>query len=845
MRTLIWAVVLLAVSCIASAVQVNGFCYLEGQQTHGGTKVKFIEVSPSAVTDSALTLADGSFARALVPGIYNIQYSRADYQTQLRNNYLLIADSTLAPTTLIRPLSGALSGQVGPGYFSVTSNVFVNSSETLDILPGTIIEFDSAFSLTVRGTLRAIGNSADSIIFFGDTLIDSKKWQGIRMLNATGYSRFEYCTIRNVVRSDSGGAVFLDNTTPEFHHCKIENNRTRQYGNLNVGAAVYGQNSNPIFRECVISDNNAYSEAAIVFRNSDPAFYDCILSYNVPSAFSASIGGTATFVDCQITNNGSGISCNQVNLLAERDTVTDNVTGIGSYNGEVQILDCFLANNSWSGISIAPTNGLVSNCVVTQNGNGLSVYGNSGTTTISGCRISRNTSYSSGYSGGVNCGRSNAYFFDCQIDSNNARSAGGAYGGAVVCNDSAAPVFENCTFVRDSSSGVGGGVYSDFSSPTFQNCSFVDCFASGQGDALHFRYSAGTVNSCIVSGQGNEATYFFSSMNSQVQYCDFSGWQQPFMGDPWNLPPALGLKLVTNANGDSADIYLNIFEDPMFVDAGSGNFNIQLGSPCIDAGDPNLPLDVDGTIADMGAFYFLQDVTVAPLFLDFGVIPVLDADTLTVVVRNAVDQIVNVSSISLSNPSFQYAIASGDLNLAHGDSLVLEIYFRPLTSGLFSAQLMIVSDAQVNDTLVVGLSGEGGITPAPVADLTIVSLGGDATLYWSLVDTTTYGSPLIVDAYLVFFAESTNGPFWFHGLTTDTFYVHSHALQFASEMYYHVSAFVGEIQSINQIAEAFDGHISQDQLQAELRNELWRFPVEARSVLEKRPDLLAKVAKRK
>jgi hypothetical protein len=31
-----------------------------------------------------------------------------------------------------------------------------------------------------------------------------------------------------------------------------------------------------------------------------------------------------------------------------------------------------------------------------------------------------------------------------------------------------------------------------------------------------------------------------------------------------------------------------------------------LDSPCIDAGDPAFPLDPDGTIADMGAFYYDQ-----------------------------------------------------------------------------------------------------------------------------------------------------------------------------------------------------------------------------------------------
>jgi len=54
----------------------------------------------------------------------------------------------------------------------------------------------------------------------------------------------------------------------------------------------------------------------------------------------------------------------------------------------------------------------------------------------------------------------------------------------------------------------------------------------------------------------------------------------------------------------------NIDEDPLFVDPGSGDYHLTENSPCIDAGNPVSPLDPDGTIADMGAYYF--DQTIAP-----------------------------------------------------------------------------------------------------------------------------------------------------------------------------------------------------------------------------------------
>jgi hypothetical protein len=44
----------------------------------------------------------------------------------------------------------------------------------------------------------------------------------------------------------------------------------------------------------------------------------------------------------------------------------------------------------------------------------------------------------------------------------------------------------------------------------------------------------------------------------------------------------------------------------MFVDSSAGDYRLLEGSPCIDAGDPELPPDPDHTTADIGAYYYHQ-----------------------------------------------------------------------------------------------------------------------------------------------------------------------------------------------------------------------------------------------
>ncbi|NOX87102.1 MAG: T9SS type A sorting domain-containing protein, partial [Chlorobi bacterium] len=70
--------------------------------------------------------------------------------------------------------------------------------------------------------------------------------------------------------------------------------------------------------------------------------------------------------------------------------------------------------------------------------------------------------------------------------------------------------------------------------------------------------------------------------------------------------PGFGILDTTNINGDTCDVYFNLFMDPLLTAPDNGDFSLITGSPCIDAGDPDFPFDPDSTIADIGALYFDQ-----------------------------------------------------------------------------------------------------------------------------------------------------------------------------------------------------------------------------------------------
>ena len=118
-------------------------------------------------------------------------------------------------------------------------------------------------------------------------------------------------------------------------------------------------------------------------------------------------------------------------------------------------------------------------------------------------------------------------------------------------------------------------------------------------------------NSIITGSTGDAFNFHDDGFN--IEYCLFFNNENNFYGSQsYYIPANIGQLSTINANGDSCDIYNNIYLDPEFNSTtGDSAFFLTANSPCIDAGNPYLSPDPDSTIRDIGVYYFNQSLSVS------------------------------------------------------------------------------------------------------------------------------------------------------------------------------------------------------------------------------------------
>jgi len=269
---------------------------------------------------------------------------------------------------------------------------------------------------------------------------------------------------------------------------------------------------------------------------------------------SLAVVSNCTFSNNTATNDGGGMYNQNTSSPTVTDCVFNNnsaVDGGGIHNQDSsspQLTGCTFTGNEAS-----------------DDGGGILNVSNSNPT-VTNCTFTGNSAVSSG--GGIlNGSNSNPTVTNCTFSGNEATSgAGGGMYNVYNCS----PTVSNCTFYGNSANLGGGGMcnWGEYSSPTVTNCTFYGNTATTNGGGMYNNIkSSPIVTNCILWNNGEEI--FNEDVDSvpTVSYCDVQG-----------------------GYGVPADN--NINADPLFVAPGSGDFHLQPGSPCIDAGDnaaPSLP----------------------------------------------------------------------------------------------------------------------------------------------------------------------------------------------------------------------------------------------------------------
>ena len=183
---------------------------------------------------------------------------------------------------------------------------------------------------------------------------------------------------------------------------------------------------------------------------------------------------------------------------------------------------------------------------------------------------------------------------DCEIKNNIIRYNAVTGIGAMF---EASLIKQNLIYENNSAFFAGSGIYSQWSSARIENNTIVD--NPGAGMWLQANSDSLTViNNIIVNNNG-----------VGFQYDQIAGSPFPIAdyNDVWENTP--------NYGGVTPGAH-SISENPLFI--GVDDYSLTADSPCIDAGDPNFPLDPDGTIADMGAYPFYQDFDIVITDLSYA-----------------------------------------------------------------------------------------------------------------------------------------------------------------------------------------------------------------------------------
>jgi hypothetical protein len=288
--------------------------------------------------------------------------------------------------------------------------------------------------------------------------------------------------------------------------------------------------------------------------------------------------------------NNAGISCSTGNPIIRYNKIIGNING-SSITDNGGGIACY-----FSGSPIIYKNIIKNNYA--NKGGGIYCFVPGYTLIIRDNIIDGNISDNGA---GIYCDNSSPVIRYNTICSDSAST----YGGGIYCVNNSNPEIRHNLIYDNKAWLYGGGIYSSNSVPLIENNTICGNFSFIWASAMYIENSLPPIisNNIFANNTGSVAVVTGAALN----YCDF---YNNTGGNFSATPSGTGVITTTNNNGDSCDVYSNIFLDPLF--AGDDDYHLTEDSPCIDAGDPAFAYDPDGTITDMGAYYFDQTIAHNP-----------------------------------------------------------------------------------------------------------------------------------------------------------------------------------------------------------------------------------------
>lgn len=316
--------------------------------------------------------------------------------------YFLFLSANLIADTPINggDVSGTWAKTGSP--FIVNGHITIPDDETLVIEPGVEVRFTGYYRLLVEGTIIAIGETNDTILFtsgnpatfYDDLNSPDGSWSGLDFINYYPVNmddndtsrlircKFQYAKAVDEVelRGKWGGAILVDN----FDRLAIEKcHFTDNYANY--GGAIGTNGANFTIEDCLIRNSHAATGGGVFGQGGHITLIDNLISYNTSTSSGAGIGfwGGSEFTLIRNTvsynsasSHGGGIYTQSSSLIAINNIIANNYSssmagGIYNITSYPTLTGNIICNNEagsgYGGIYLNKSDAIMTNNTICNN----------------------------------------------------------------------------------------------------------------------------------------------------------------------------------------------------------------------------------------------------------------------------------------------------------------------------------------------------------------------------------------------------------------------------------------------------------------------------------------------